>query len=134
MEYNCLIMNINIPVSLGELIDKITILEIKQDKIKDSEKNKNITFELNLLNDKLNSFPSNNELVDLKNKLKEVNTELWDIEDQIRICEKRNNFDREFINLARNVYITNDKRFEIKNKINKKFSSDIQEVKSYEEY
>lgn len=127
-------MNINIPVSLGELIDKITILEIKQDKIKDSEKNKNITFELNLLNDKLNSFPSNNELVDLKNKLKEVNTELWDIEDQIRICEKRNNFDREFINLARNVYITNDKRFEIKNKINKKFSSDIQEVKSYEEY
>ena len=134
MEYNCLIMNINIPVSLGELIDKITILEIKQDKIKDSEKNKNITFELNLLNDKLNSFPSNNELVDLKNKLKEVNTELWDIEDQIRICEKRNNFDREFINLARNVYITNDKRFEIKNKINKKFSSDIQEVKSYEKY
>ena len=127
-------MNINIPVSLGELIDKITILEIKQDKIKDSEKNKNITFELNLLNDKLNSFPSNNELVDLKNKLKEVNTELWDIEDQIRICEKRNNFDREFINLARNVYITNDKRFEIKNKINKKFSSDIQEVKSYEKY
>lgn len=134
MEYNCLIMNINIPVSLGELIDKITILEIKQDKIKDSEKNKNITFELNLLIDKLNSFPSNNELVDLKNKLKEVNTQLWDIEDQIRICEKRNNFDREFINLARNVYITNDKRFEIKNKINKKFSSDIQEVKSYEEY
>ena len=127
-------MEINIPVSLGELVDKITILEIKKEKIKDPKKNKNIAFELNLLDEKLNPFISSNELLNLKNELKEVNTQLWKIEDEIRKCEKNNEFQEKFISLARKVYITNDKRFELKNEINNRFSSSVKEVKSYEGY
>lgn len=129
-------MEILINISVGELIDKITILQIKKDKISDLEKVKKVSFELEILENSLNSFKTNktNELKVLMDNLKEINQKLWTIEDDIRLLEKNKQFDKNFIDLARSVYITNDQRFEVKNKINKLFLSDIEEVKSYEEY
>ncbi len=127
-------MQIEIPISIGELIDKITILEIKYENISDSEKNKLINVELNLLNSIYKKIGPNKELEQLKLELKTINSKLWEIEDEIRILENKKIFENEFVSLARSVYITNDKRFDIKNKINKIFSSDIMEVKSYEKY
>ena len=127
-------MQIEIPISIGELIDKITILEIKYENISDSEKNKLINVELNLLNSIYKKIGPNKELEQLKQELKTINSKLWEIEDEIRILENKKIFENEFVSLARSVYITNDKRFDIKNKINKIFSSDIMEVKSYEKY
>lgn len=129
-------MEILINISVGELIDKITILQIKKDKISDLEKVKKVSFELEILENSLNSFKTNktNELKVLMDDLKEINQKLWTIEDDIRLLEKNKQFDKNFIDLARSVYITNDQRFEVKNKINKLFLSDIEEVKSYEEY
>ena len=126
-------MEIKAAISVGELVDKITILEIKTKKIKDQNKLKNVKTELNILNDYFEQI-KNHELAKLKNDLKDVNMKLWQIEDDIRICEKNQNFDQNFIELARLVYITNDLRFEIKNSINQLFSSEIKEVKSYEDY
>ncbi len=127
-------MQIEIPISIGELIDKITILEIKYENISDKEKNKLINVELKLLNSIYKKIGPNKELEQLKLELKKINSTLWEIEDEIRILENKKVFDKEFVSLARSVYITNDKRFDIKNKINKIFSSDIMEVKSYEKY
>ena len=129
-------MEILINISVGELIDKITILQIKKDKISDLEKVKKVSFELEILENSLNSFKTNktNELKVLMDDLKEINQKLWTIEDDIRLLEKNKQFDKNFIDLARSGYITNDQRFEVKNKINKLFLSDIEEVKSYEEY
>ena len=129
-------MELRINISVGELIDKITILQIKKDKISDLEKVKKVSFELEILENSLNSFKTNktNELKVLMDDLKEINQKLWTIEDDIRLLEKNKQFDKNFIDLARSVYITNDQRFEVKNKINKLFLSDIEEVKSYEEY
>jgi len=129
-------MEIQINISVGELIDKITILQIKKEKIKDLEKVKIVYHELELLESSLNSFEKSkkNELENLMTELKKINQKLWIIEDDIRLLEKNKKFDDNFIELARSVYITNDKRFEIKNKINRLFSSNIEEVKSYEEY
>ena len=129
-------MEIQINISLGELIDKITILQIKKEKIKDLEKVKIVSHELELLENSLNSFEKSkkNELENFMIELKKINQKLWIIEDDIRLLEKNKKFDNNFIELARSVYITNDERFEIKNKINRLFSSDIEEVKSYEEY
>ena len=129
-------MEIQINISVGELIDKITILQIKKEKIKDLEKVKIVSHELELLENSLNSFEKSkkNELENLMTELKKINQKLWIIEDDIRLLEKNKKFDDDFIELARSVYITNDKRFEIKNKINRLFSSNIEEVKSYEEY
>ena len=129
-------MEIQINISVGELIDKITILQIKKEKIKDLEKVKIVSHELELLENSLNSFEKSkkNELENLMTELKKINQKLWIIEDDIRLLEKNKKFDDNFIELARSVYITNDKRFEIKNKINRLFSSNIEEVKSYEEY
>ena len=129
-------MEIQINISLGELIDKITILQIKKEKIKDLEKLKIVSHELELLENSLNSFEKSkkNELENFMIELKKINQKLWIIEDDIRLLEKNKKFDDNFIELARSVYITNDKRFEIKNKINRLFSSNIEEVKSYEEY
>ena len=129
-------MEIQINISVGELIDKITILQIKKEKIKDLEKLKIVSHELELLENSLNSFEKSkkNELENLMTELKKINQKLWIIEDDIRLLEKNKKFDDNFIELARSVYITNDKRFEIKNKINRLFSSNIEEVKSYEEY
>lgn len=126
-------MEIKASISVGELVDKITILEIKLDKIKNTDKLENIKNELNILQKYFDEI-QNNDLIGLKSNLKDTNLKLWQIEDDIRVCEKNNKFDEDFIQLARSVYITNDKRFEIKNSINQLFSSEIKEVKSYESY
>ncbi len=129
-------MEIQINISVGELIDKITILQIKKDKITNLEKVEKVSYELELLENSLNSFKTaeTEELKKLMNELKIINEKLWGIEDDIRLLEKNKKFESEFIELARSVYKTNDERFEVKNKINKLFSSNVEEVKSYEEY
>ena len=128
-------MGINVSISIGELIDKITILEIKLEKINESDKKQNIKHELDLLNNEYIKIQElNKEIENYFKQLKEINLELWDIEESIRDCERRNNFDSEFIELSRKIYIKNDLRFEIKNQINKKFSSEIVEEKSYSKY
>ena len=127
-------MIINTPVSLGELVDKISILHIKNINIKDDEKLILIREELELLNQTLNKHIKNNDIQNYLDSLIEINSKLWVIEDDIRDCERNKKFDQTFIDLARSVYFTNDKRSEIKLEINKKFGSKIIEVKSYEEY
>ena len=127
-------MIISTPVSLGELVDKISILHIKNKNIKDNEKLKLIREELKLLNITLNEHLNKNDIQEFLDALIEINSKLWVIEDEIRDCERSKKFDEKFISLARSVYITNDKRSEIKLDINKKFGSEIVEVKSYEEY
>lgn len=129
-------MNINIPISYGELVDKLTILEIKQQKIENQDKLKNINNEYLEL-DEVAKYLKNIDKIEYENfykKLFEVNLGLWEIEDRIRILEKDKNFDNEFIELARKVYFTNDKRFEIKSEINKHFGSEFFEEKQYVEY
>ena len=127
-------MIITTPVSLGELVDKISILHIKNNNIKDDEKLKLIREELKLLTITLDGHLKKNDIQEFLDALIKINSELWIIEDQIRDCERSKKFDEKFISLARSVYITNDKRSEIKLDINKKFGSEIVEVKSYEEY
>ena len=127
-------MIINTPVSLGELVDKISILYIKNINIKDDEKLKLIREELELLNQTLNKHIKKNDIQKYLDSLIEINSKLWVIEDDIRDCERNKKFDQTFIDLARSVYFTNDKRSEVKLEINKKFGSKIIEVKSYEEY
>jgi len=127
-------MIISTPVSLGELIDKISILHIKNINIKDEEKLKLIREELELLNQTLNKHIKKNDIQNYLESLIEINSKLWVIEDDIRDCERKKKFDQTFIDLARSVYFTNDKRSEVKLEINKKFGSKIIEVKSYEEY
>ena len=128
-------MYVKIKISIGELVDKITILQIKKEMIVDDSKLKKVENELNHLQSTLTTISQKNDKLDeLMAQLKEINTKLWKIEDDIRLLEKENRFDNEFIELARSVYITNDKRFEIKNAINFEFSSEIAEVKSYEKY
>ena len=127
-------MIINTPVSLGELVDKISILHIKNINIKDDEKLKLIREELELLNQTLNKHVKKNDIQKYLDSLIEINSKLWVIEDDIRDCERNKKFDQTFIDLARSVYFTNDKRSEVKLEINKKFGSKIIEVKSYEEY
>ena len=127
-------MIISTPVSLGELVDKISILHIKNINIKDDEKLKLIREELELLNQTLNKHIKNNDIQNYLDSLIEINSRLWVIEDDIRDCERNKKFDQAFIDLARSVYFTNDKRSEVKLEINKKFGSKIIEVKSYEEY
>ena len=127
-------MIINTPISLGELIDKISILIIKEKKITDEKKNNLIREELTLLKEILNEVFKNNAINNYLNQLIDVNSTLWKIEDEIRDCEKIKKFDQKFIELARSVYITNDRRAEIKLEINNKFDSKIVEVKSYKKY
>ena len=127
-------MIINTPVSLGELVDKISILHIKNINIKDDEKLKLIREELELLNQTLTKHIKKNDIQNFLDLLIEINSRLWLIEDDIRDCERNKKFDQTFIDLARSVYFTNDKRSEVKLEINKKFGSKIIEVKSYEEY
>ena len=127
-------MIINTPVSLGELVDKISILHIKNLNIKDNKKLKLVKEELILLNETLNNHIKRSEIQKYLDLLIEINSKLWLIEDEIRDCERNQNFNQKFIDLARSVYFTNDKRSEIKLNINKKFGSKIVEVKSYEAY
>ena len=124
-----------VPISTGELIDKISILKIKKKKIKNKSKLKNIINELLLLNKILNkNFKKNNKILIYEKKLTQINKKLWDIEDKIRNLEAKKIFNKQFINLARSVYITNDKRSEIKRKINQLTGSNIKEEKSYKSY
>ena len=127
-------MIISTPISLGELVDKISILHIKNINIKDDEKLKLIREELKLLNQTLNENVNKDDIEEYLDSLIEINSKLWLIEDDIRDCEKNKNFDQKFIDLARSVYFTNDKRSEVKLDINKKFGSKIIEVKSYKKY
>ena len=122
-----------VPISIGELIDKYTILLIKSEKIKDDEKLKNVYIELDLLKQKIDSLRLNGIESHIF-ALKHVNLELWDIEDEIRLKEKTKVFDEKFIELARAVYVTNDQRFKHKSDINSEYGSKIKEVKSYEDY
>ena len=124
-------MIINTPISLGELIDKISILLIKERKITDVKKIDLIHEELTLLKKTLNEVTKDSAINDYLNQLIDINSALWKIEDELRDCEKNKEFDQKFIDLARSVYITNDKRAEIKLEINNKFGSKIVEVKSY---
>ena len=127
-------MIINTPVSLGELVDKISILHIKNLNIKDSEKLKLVKEELLLLNKTLDDYINRDDIQQHLDSLIAINSKLWVIEDDIRDCERNKIFDQKFIDLARSVYFTNDKRSEVKLEINKKFGSKIIEVKSYEQY
>lgn len=124
---------VSIPISIGELLDKLSILKVKRKQISNKHKVKEVNKEYDLLS-KVYDFSKNKKIIDLYNELYEINTKLWKIEDAIRIKEKNNKFDHTFVTLARKVYYTNDKRFDVKNKINYITKSNIVEVKSYEEY
>ena len=127
--------DITIPVSSGELVDKISILKIKRRKIVDKSKLQNINKELSLLNKIYkNNFQKNKKILLYEKKLIKINKKLWDIEDKIRLLESKRNFNQEFIELARSVYINNDKRSEIKKKINILTGSYLVEEKSYKSY
>ena len=120
-------------ISAGELLDKITILEIKKEKISNKEKLVEVNKELVSLNETLKKFINDeNKISSFKNDLKNINLKLWDIEDGKRSAEKNNQFDEKFIQLARNVYKFNDERAKIKLEINNVLGSNIKEVKSYE--
>ena len=124
-----------IEVSVGELMDKISILEIKKKKIKDTEKLKFINDEYSILKDQLDkNVKSNETLNSLFQSLNEINSKLWLIEDDKRMCEKNSDFGDKFIKLSREVHILNDKRAEIKLEINNQTGSTIKEIKEYTKY
>ena len=124
-----------VEVSIGELLDKISILEIKQEKIKDPEKLKFISDEHAVLKDQLNkNVKSNDEIEKLFQSLKEINAKLWVIEDDKRLCEKEKDFTEKFIKLSRDVHFLNDDRAKIKLEINDHTGSKIKEIKEYTSY
>ena len=126
---------ISTPISVGELFDKITILEIKRVKIKDKNKLIHVKNELKLLKDIVSKKNINKRNISkLIHKLKNINIRLWNVEDKLRVYEKNKSFKSEFVALARKVYFMNDKRAKLKNEINIHTKSSINEVKSYEEY
>ena len=126
-------MNIICEISLGELIDKLSILKIKIKNINDVQKLAHVKKEEEVLSKSLNSLKLENIEYHLKQMI-EVNSELWKIEDDIRDLERAKSFDAEFVRLARAVYVTNDERFKRKNIINTTYKSGLFEVKSYQEY
>lgn len=126
-------MNIEIPVSFGELIDKITILEIKSNNIKESTKLININKELVMLNDILDKLAIQHNINNFQTQLLEINLKLWNLENKIRDFEESKTFNEEFIEVARSIYHTNDQRSQIKKIINFKFGSSIIEEKSHKE-
>lgn len=127
--------NIHVPVSPGEVLDKITILEIKSERIEDPAKLVNVRIELGLLSEAWASAIDQDDTIRaLHAELKGVNEELWEIEDDIRDKERAREFDEEFIRLARAVYVTNDRRSEVKKKLNLHLGSKIVEEKSYQDY
>ena len=127
-------MLINTPISLGELVDKISILIIKQKNITDETKLDHVKKELDFLQNTLMNYVQQKEINNYLENLININSKLWNIEDDIRECERKKLFDQSFIDLARSVYFTNDERAKVKNEINKTFGSELVEVKSYEEY
>ena len=127
-------MLINTPISLGELVDKISILIIKEKNISDKTKLDHVKKELDFLQKTLMNYVQQEEINNYLENLININSKLWNIEDDIRECERKKLFDQTFIDLARSVYFTNDERAKVKNDINKTFGSELVEVKSYEEY
>jgi hypothetical protein len=129
-------MEISVPVSIGELLDKLSIVEIKKKKILDKDKLKYLSKEYDLLEEKATEIKNINEEAfnNFYDSLLETNLKLWHIEDDIRELESLSKFNDDFIKLARDVYITNDKRFDIKSEINKFFGSSIIEQKELKEY
>ncbi len=127
--------NILVPVSPGEVLDKITILEIKSERIQDEDKLVNVRRELELLKDTWAQSVSEDKIIrQLHIQLKEINEALWDIEDAIRDEERSQQFEERFIELARNVYFTNDRRSRVKKELNLHLGSEIVEEKSYQAY
>ncbi len=124
-----------VEVSVGELLDKISILEIKKEKIKDLEKLKFINDEYGVLKDQLNkNVKSDEKLSELFNSLKEINSKLWVIEDNKRLCEKNSDFGEKFIKLSRDVHFLNDDRAKLKLEMNNHTGSKIKEIKEYTSY
>ena len=127
-------MLITTPISLGELVDKISILKIKKKNISDSSKLDHVNKELKFLQNTLNESIKENEISSYLENLISINSKLWIIEDDLREFERKKIFDQAFVDLARSVYFTNDERAKVKNDINRTFGSELVEVKSYEEY
>ena len=122
-------------ISPGELLDKISILEIKIEKVKDKNSLEEIKKEYKILKEiQTSSIEITGKIKDLFQSVKNVNVKLWNIEDKLRICEKNKDFDKNFIELARSVYFANDERAELKSKINKILKSNIREIKQYDNY
>ncbi len=122
-------------ISPGELLDKISILEIKIEKVKDKNSLEEIKKEYKILKEiQTSSIEMTGKIKDLFQSVKNVNIKLWNIEDKLRICEKNKDFDKNFIELARSVYFANDERAELKSKINKILKSNIREIKQYDNY
>jgi len=127
--------NIKVPVSPGEVLDKITILEIKSERMSDPKKVANVRVELALLQETwAENIRDTDVIQDLHTKLKEINEALWEIEDDIRDKERAKEFDERFIELARAVYVTNDRRSQVKKELNLHLGSEIVEEKSYQDY
>ncbi|HUJ46596.1 MAG TPA: DUF6165 family protein [Rhizomicrobium sp.] len=128
-------MSVLLPTSIGDAIDRMTILEIKGEKISDPAKRQNVLVELELVRKALAaSVERNAQMDDLARQLKAVNAELWDVEDAIRECERHRDFGGEFVRLARSVYRTNDRRAQLKRDINLLAGSAIVEEKAYSDY
>ena len=125
---------ITIPVSVGELIDKLSILHVKKTKVSNEQKLTFINTEFELLYNMSSFYLNDEEISKLYHKLVEINSQLWDVEDELRVIESTKEFDVNFIELSRKVYYTNDERFSIKNKINELTNSDIREQKDYKNY
>ena len=122
-------------ISPGELLDKISILEIKIEKVKDKNSLEEIKKEYKILKEiQTSSIEITGKIKDLFQSVKNVNVKLWNTEDKLRICEKNKDFDKNFIELARSVYFANDERAELKSKINKILKSNIREIKQYIDY
>ena len=122
-------------ISAGELLDKISILEIKLEKVKDKIGQEEIKKEYKILKEiQSSSVKLENKIKDLFKSIKEVNLNLWEVEDNLRICEKNKDFGKKFIELAREVYFNNDKRAKIKSEINELLGSNIREIKQYVKY
>jgi len=122
------------PIAFGELVDKISILEIKSDRIADPAKNLNVKRELEVLNRVLADFAPMRGFDDLKAELRRINEALWDLEDQVRRCEREKDFGPLFIDAARGIYKTNDRRAAVKRELNELAGSSLLEEKSYEDF
>ena len=125
---------ITVPVSVGELIDKLSILHVKKTKVSNEQKLTFINTEFELLYNMSSFYLNDEEISKLYHKLVEINSQLWDVEDELRVIESTKEFDVNFIELSRKVYYTNDERFSVKNKINELTNSDIREQKDYKNY
>jgi hypothetical protein len=125
---------ISIPVSIGEMIDKLSILQVKKNKVKDKTKLEFVDKEFELLYNFSSEYLNNSKTELIYHQLVSVNTNLWEIEDELRVMEKEKNFGNEFVSSARKVYFTNDERFRLKNEINLITQSEIREVKEYVKY